>query len=154
MRAHACGGKMTDSSVSSGSARKPVSAAATGRRSMVIILWIMRILLALIFLGAGTQKLSGAHPMVVMFTKIGAGQWLRYAVGAVEIAGAVGLLIPRLCGLAALGLTLLLVGATITNAFVISYNPLQPAVLLILSALLGWGLWPATRALPAGSRAS
>jgi uncharacterized membrane protein len=145
---------MTDNSVSSGSARKPVSAAAVNGRSKAIILWIVRIVVALIFLGAGTQKLSGAHTMVVMFTKIGAGQWLRYAVGVLEIAGAVGLLIPRLCGLAAVGLTLLLVGATITNVFIINYNPLPPVLLLVLSALLGWGLWPATKALLAGSRAS
>ena len=37
-----------------------------------------------------------------MFTQIGLGQWLLYLVGALKFAGAIGLLIPRLAGAAAL----------------------------------------------------
>jgi uncharacterized membrane protein len=47
-----------------------------------------------------------------MFATIGIGQWFRYVVGALELAGAVGVLIPRLSGLAALGLIGLMAGAT------------------------------------------
>jgi hypothetical protein len=34
--------------------------------------------------------------MADLFADIGAGQWFRYAVGGPEVAGGVGLLVPRL----------------------------------------------------------
>jgi putative oxidoreductase len=55
------------------------------------------------FVLAGLAKVLGDGAMVEMFATISAGQWFRYVVGALEIAGAVGVLIPRLSGLAALG---------------------------------------------------
>ena len=42
--------------------------------------------------------------LVRLFTDIGAGQWLRYFTGTLEVAGAIGLMLPFLCGLASLGL--------------------------------------------------
>ena len=42
--------------------------------------------------------------MVEMFTTIGIGQWFRYVVGALEIFGAIGVLVPRTSGLAAASL--------------------------------------------------
>jgi len=40
------------------------------------------------------QKVVGTGYMVHLFGKIGAGQWLRYLIGVLEFAGAVGVLIP------------------------------------------------------------
>jgi uncharacterized membrane protein len=74
-------------------------------------------------------KLSGDPAMVEMFDDIGAGQWLRIAVGLLEVAGGVGLLIPRVRALAALGLLVLLIGATVTNVVVLETNPLASAIL-------------------------
>jgi putative oxidoreductase len=53
-----------------------------------------------------------------MFTTIGVGLWLGYVVGALEIDSAIGLLIPRLSGLAAL-----LVVLTVTNLFTLGDGP-------------------------------
>lgn len=53
----------------------------------------LRVLLAIEFAGAGLMKLAGVEPMVTLFTDIGAGQWLRYVVGVLELAGAVGFLL-------------------------------------------------------------
>ncbi len=61
--------------------------------------------------------------MVDMFADIGAGQWLRYLVGALEVAGGVGLLIPALAGLARSRVGALLAGATITDQFVLEQSP-------------------------------
>lgn len=36
------------------------------------------------------MKPGGAHSMVHMFGQIGAGQWFRYLIGSLELAGAVG----------------------------------------------------------------
>jgi putative oxidoreductase len=68
-------------------------------------------------------------------------------VGALEVAGAVGLLVPRLSGLAALGLAGLMVGATTTNLFVLGESPWLPIGLLLASALIAWGRRSRTKAL-------
>ena len=74
-----------------------------------------RVLLAAVFAFAALPKLAGAHSTVAMFGQIGAGQWLRYLVGTAELAGAAGLLIPRLAGLAAADMA----GASIINIAVL-----------------------------------
>jgi putative oxidoreductase len=124
--------------------------AARGNHGRVLTgsLWALQALLAVSFVAAGGQKLAGAHQMVVLFTKIGAGQWLRYLTGALELAGAVGLLIPLLSGLAALGLAALMAGAAATN-LTIGYSPWVPLAFLLVSALMVWSRWPQTRALAA-----
>ncbi|MEV2221520.1 DoxX family protein [Nocardia vinacea] len=67
--------------------------------------------------------------------------WFRYFVGAVELAGAIGLVIPRLSGLAAIGLSLTMIGAAYTNAFVVDgYWPVYtPLILLVLFVFIAWG---------------
>ena len=67
--------------------------------------------------------------------------------GALEVAGAVGLLVPRLSGLAALGLAALMVGATVTNLFIIGERPWLPVGLLLVSAVIAWGRRSRTRIL-------
>jgi len=63
-----------------------------------------------------------------------------------EIAGALGLLVPRLSGPAALGLAGLIVGAAATNAFILGTSPLHPLVLLLVAALVAWGRREQTKA--------
>ena len=128
------------SSVSAVGLHRMTTAAAPldRRRSLTIALWVGRALLALVFVGAGASKLAGSEVMVSMFDLIGAGQWLRYVVGALEVAGAVGVLVPRLNALAAAGLALLMIGATITNLTVLDASPSSPLVLLALAALVVW----------------
>lgn len=88
----------------------------SGRRaSKNIMLWAAQILLAVMFVFAAMPKLASAHSTVAMFGQIGAGQWLRYLVGTAELAGAIGLLIPRLSGLAAAGLAADMAGASVVN---------------------------------------
>ena len=119
---------------------------ATRRRARIITLWLLQVLLAFQFAGGGWLKLSGAPEMVEFFDAIGAGQWWRVVVGALELAGAIGLVIPRLAGLAALGLSGLLVGAGATNLFMLDADPWLPIGLLLLTALIAWGRRPRTRA--------
>ena len=126
--------------------------AATRRRGVNIALWVLQILLALQFVMAGLAKVFGDPAMVEMFTTIGIGQWFRYVVGALELAGAVGVLIPRTSGLAALGLVCLMSGAAFTNVVVLGASPFLPIVLLVVAALVAWGRWPQTRSLVAGSK--
>jgi uncharacterized membrane protein len=115
----------------------PTVALPASRRSVAVALWAAQAVLALQLASGGVLKLIGNAAMVDLFTDIGAGQWFRYAIGLVELAGAVGLLIPRLCGLAALGVTALLVGATVTNV-AIGVAPWLPLVLLLVAATIAY----------------
>ena len=119
----------------------------SGPRAVNVVLWVLQALLALMFAMAGLSKVLGGAAMVEMFATIGAGQWFRYVVGALEIAGALGVLIPRLSGLAALGLACLMAGAAVTNLFILGANPLLPIVLMVVSVLVAWGRRSRTKAL-------
>src|SRR5829696_7173751 len=125
-----------------GTAVKTPSTRATRRRVPTIVLWALQTLLAIMFAMAGLAKVFGDPPMVEMFATIGVGQWFRYVVGALEIAGAVGVLVPRLSGLVCL-----MTGATLTNVLVLGASRLLPLVLLAVSVLVAWGRWPRTRTL-------
>jgi uncharacterized membrane protein YphA (DoxX/SURF4 family) len=131
---------------------------ARPRRLTNTLLWAAQILLAayFIFVAAGPH-LAGSHQAVQEFGLIGAGQWLRYLVGATELAGAIGLLTPWLAGLAAAGLAAEMAGATIINATVLHNTTFGSNVWLTLLlcavfVLLAYGrrqqiksLWAAIR---------
>lgn len=122
---------------------------AATRRTSSVGVWIVQLVLATQFASGGLLKLAGSTEMVEMFTEVGAGQWLRYLVGVLELAGALGLLVSALAGLAALGLAGLMVGATITNIAVLDANPALPAAFLLLSGLVAWARRQHTRGLAA-----
>lgn len=103
-----------------------------------IATWIVQVVVGLLFVGGGLAKLFGDPTMVDLFDEIGAGAWLMYFVGACEVAGGVGLMIPRLCGLAAAALGALIVGAIITNVAVVDENPALPIVYLVVLAVITW----------------
>lgn len=63
------------------------------RRSATLI-WVLRILLAVLFLYQGIDKFSERRLWLRVFEEIGFGQWFRYFTGVVEISGALMLLIP------------------------------------------------------------
>jgi putative oxidoreductase len=107
-------------------------------RVRFVVTWLLRIALAVLFLGAGFSKLAGEPAMVDMFAVIGAGQWLRYFVGACEIAGAIGILVPRLSALAAGGLALLMVGASIANVVPLNSSPVLTIIIFLVAALTAW----------------
>ena len=92
---------------------------------MNIVAWILQIVLAAAFLGAGGMKLARPKPALV-----GAGMgWAEPVadtnvklIGAVEVIGAIGLIVPWLTGiapvltpLAAVGLALVMAGAVVVH---------------------------------------
>lgn len=117
------------------------AAATTGtrqRRGANIVLWVLQVLLAIAFLVFGMGKLAGAEQASAVFDEIGAGDWLRYLIGALEIAAAIGLLIPLLAGLAAFGLVALMVGAIVTEIAIDGFVVL-PLALLVIAGIIAWG---------------
>lgn len=117
------------------------------------LLWVAQVGVAA-YLGIwhAVPKLIGSGSQPEMFDAIGLGQWFRYFVGVLELAGSIGLLIPPLAGLAALGLAGVMVGATFTNLFVIpgGYWAGVTAGLCAVCCFIAWGRWPQTRSLIKG----
>ena len=98
-----------------------------------LAIWILSSLLALLFVFVGGMKLIGAEQVVAEFQKFGYPGWFRVFIGAAEVAGGVGLLIPRLASLAGAGLVLIMLGAIYTQ--VAHGGSLMPP--FIVAVLLG-----------------
>ena len=58
-------------------------------RNMTILLWVLRVLMAALFLFAGFAKLTSQQRMVESFALLPVGQWFRYVVGSLEVVGAI-----------------------------------------------------------------
>lgn len=116
---------------------------------MSIALWIVQILLAVLFLGAGLTKLTQPKPKLegmMPWAKDFTLPTVRF-IGAVEVLGAVGLVLPAWTGiapiltpLAATGLAVTMLLAAVTHYRrgehqVIGVN----VVLLLLAAFVAWG---------------
>jgi putative oxidoreductase len=95
-----------------------------------ITLWTLTVAAAGMFLLAGSLKVIGEPTQVQLFGAIGLGQWFRYLTGSLEIAGAIGLLVPSASLLAALLLATVMIGAIATHLFVVGGSPLMAIVLL------------------------
>jgi uncharacterized membrane protein YphA (DoxX/SURF4 family) len=98
-----------------------------------IVLWIVSILLAASFLFSGSFKLLKAEDARAMFVHYGYAAWFATFIGACEVLGGIGLLVPRLAALAASCLSIIMVGAFFTHVIHREYlHALTPLVLLIL----------------------
>jgi len=91
------------------------AAALPASRGKIIVVWILRILMAALFLFASFMKLSGKPMMIEEFDTIGLGQWFRYFTGALELAGAIAILVPSVSAFGAIVLLAVDVGAFVTQ---------------------------------------
>jgi hypothetical protein len=109
-----------------------------------VFLWTMQVLLAAYFVYSAALLFGDS--MVGKFTEIGSGQWLRYLTGVLELAGAIGLVIPFLSGLAGLGLTGVMAGAVGTELFLVANGDAYlPAVLGGLALVVTVARWNTVR---------
>ena len=116
---------------------------------MGIALWAVQVLVAASFLGAGASKLSQPKEKLVknMAWVEDFSQGTVRLIGALEVLGAIGVVVPALTGivpwltpLAALGLVLLMIGAALTHLRRTEYgNIAMNAVLLVLAAFVAYG---------------
>jgi putative oxidoreductase len=95
----------------------------------------LSIALAVVYGLSGVTKLFGAELMRERFQSWGYPEVFMLVVGMLEVAGAIGLLIPKIASLAAIGLALLMVGASLTLLFR-DFAPLAAVPLVFLAALL------------------
>lgn len=103
-----------------------------------VALWVIQVLLAIIFVFMALPKAMGNPIAVAPFDLIGLGIPGMVVVGWLELAGAIALLIPRLCGLASICQVPLMVGATILSAIVTPGLIVIPAITLVLVCIVAW----------------
>lgn len=115
-----------------------------GRRLLV---WGLRVAMALVFVVAGVMKLAAAREMVAVFNQVGLGQWLRLTVGLCELAGGLLLLVPRLGGAAALGLIGVVIAAGMTEVVFMRQVPWMAVICFLALAVIAWCERDATRRL-------
>ncbi len=115
---------------------------------MNILLWILQVLLAVMFIFAGGTKLilpvsmlqSMASPNAIVFPA-----WFIRFIGVCEVLGALGLVLPGvfkirqyLIPLAAVGLSIIMIGAVVTTAMgdgvAVALIPLVYLALLVFVA--------------------
>ena len=116
---------------------------------MGIALWVVQGLLAAAFLVSGATKLSQPKEKLVknMAWVEDFSQPTVRIIGALEVLGAIGIVLPAPTGilpwltpLAALGLVLTMIGAALTHLRRAEYGYIAvPAVLLILAAFVAYG---------------
>ncbi len=126
---------------------------------MTYALWIVQGLLALIFLFAGGMKL--VLPLEVLTEQMPLpGLFVRF-IGVAEVLGALGLILPGLLHirpgltpLAAAGLVIIMIGATVLTLAGGDVAPaLIPLVVGLLAAFVAYGRWRLTpHRGPTGSR--
>lgn len=117
------------------------------RRRLNTTLWIIQVLLAILFLFAGGVKL--VLPIAAMTKQVALPGWFLRFVGAAEVAGAFGLILPGmtrirtgLTPLAAAGLVIIMIGATsITAAKISVISALFPLCVGILAAFVAYSRW-------------
>ena len=103
-----------------------------------IALWVLRVLLAALFLFAAYMKLSGNPMMVAEFDTVGLGQWFRYVTGILELVGAVALLVPKTSLNGAALLLCVDAGAFVAQVAVIHQDWVHT---IVIGALLGAVVW-------------
>ena len=87
---------------------------AKGSKAKTVALWAVTGLLACLFAFAGVLKFVSAEE-AEQFAAWGYPDWFRVLIGAAEVAGGLGLLLPRTASLAAAGLGVVMVGAVWTH---------------------------------------
>lgn len=114
---------------------------------MTYALWIVQALLALVFLFAGGVKL--VTPIEELTKQMPLPGWFVRFIAVAEVLGAFGLILPGLLGirpaltpLAAAGLVIIMIGATV---FTLTHGgggtALIPLVVGLLAAFVAYGRW-------------
>ena len=111
-----------------------------------VIVWISRIVAALIMLQTLYFKFTGAEESVYIFTEVGMEPWGRFGVGIGELIASVLILIPRTAwfgGLIAMGF---MTGAIAMHLFILGIVVFDDGGQLFIYAIIvflcgGYNLW-------------
>lgn len=112
---------------------------------MNIALWIVQVLLSALFMFGGVAKLM--MPIAELTQQTGMPAWFMRFISIAEILGAVGVVLPALLRikpgltpLAAAGLVIIMIGATIIS-LPMGLGALMPLVTGLAAAFVAYGRW-------------
>lgn len=101
-------------------------------RTKNYLLWLAIVLVVLYVGAGGIAKLLGVPYVHSSFPKLGLPEWFGYFIGVCEVLGCIALMVRPLSALAALGIGIIMVGATYYHA---TYTPMvqaAPAFILVI----------------------
>jgi putative oxidoreductase len=113
-----------------------IAATSTPTGKTNIAIWVLRVLMAALFLFAAFGKLSGSPMMVQEFDAVGLGQWFRYFTGALELIGAVAALVPAVSAFGAVLLLIVDIGAFVAQVGVLHMDWIHTIVIGAILAVL------------------
>ena len=115
---------------------------------MNILLWIVQALLSLLFVFAGVMKFLMPVAEMQKGSPVVFPGWFFHFIGACEILGGIGLILPALLRikpgltpLAAVGLCIITLGATIVTAMGSVPAAAVPFVTCLLAFFVAFGRW-------------
>lgn len=88
-------------------------------RTKALVVWGLRVVVALIFIAPALLALGGQSAMVKQFDTLGFGSWFRTAVSLVQIVAALFLLLPVTSLVSAVVLLLLDIAILFSQIFVV-----------------------------------
>lgn len=109
-------------------------------KTQKIIYYVLLGMMSLGFIAASIPKLLADPQAVQGFAQAHLPLWFLYFIGAAELAGAIGLWIPKLFRYAAYGLWIILAGAVVTT-IIFTTTPaiaIVPAVYALILGVIYW----------------
>ncbi|MGW7362818.1 DoxX family protein [Streptomyces sp. NPDC054841] len=119
----------------------PASAGTAGisRRAHLTVRTLQIVLALFLAIPSAVPKLIAHSSATEAFDKIGFGDWFMYTTGALELAGAVALVIPILSGISALALIGLMIGAFVTQLTVFDGQyAITPVLVAVPLVVIAW----------------
>ena len=102
--------------------------------------WLLTILLAVVMIGPGSQKFTG-NTWERMFRQWGYPDGFYLVIGAIEVVGGLGLLIPKLASYSAMVLMVVMIGASATQVLRGGRNGVGEIVFALLLGVIAWLRW-------------
>ena len=102
--------------------------------------WLLQLLLAVVMVGPGSQKFT-SPTWERMFRTWGYPDGFYLVIGAIEVVGGLGLLIPRTASYSAIVLSVVMLGASATQVLRGGRNGVGEVVFAVLLALVAWIRW-------------
>jgi uncharacterized membrane protein YphA (DoxX/SURF4 family) len=121
-------------------------------RLKTVLLWVLQVLLAIVMVGPGMQKFT-SPTWERMFRTWGYPDGFYLLIGAIEVAGGIGLLVPRFTAYAAASLVPVMIGAGFTQLLRGGRSGVGEFVFAALLALVAWARWRGGRRHAAVARA-
>jgi putative oxidoreductase len=110
-------------------------------RVKLVVLWIVSILMAVVMVGPGIQKFT-SPTWERMFRAWGYPDNFYLLIGAMQVIGGIGLLIPKTASASGLVLSVVMIGAAITQRMSGGRNGVVEFVFAALLLVIAYARWP------------